>query len=81
MRVQVDPGDPNEDAHLLEPEYNSDTDSQTGDGVLSYRIYGRDLETYLTELGLDTRYSRDDMPAAREWIRSTELYYCRKQCP
>lgn len=77
VRVQVDPEDMTKDVHLLEPEYHGDTNSQTGEGVLSYRVYGRDLEVFLDELGFDVSYTRDDMPG--EGIMSTELFCCRKR--
>lgn len=77
VRVQVTvPGDPGADVHLLEPEYHGDTNSDDGGGVLSYRVYGRDLEATLTGLGFEVQYSRDDLPA--EGIMATELYFCRK---
>jgi len=78
IRVQVnDPNDPKKDVHLLEPEYHGDTNSDGGLGVLSYRVYGRDLESYLTRLGFEVDYSHRDI--SNFGILNTELYYCRKK--
>jgi GT2 family glycosyltransferase/2-polyprenyl-3-methyl-5-hydroxy-6-metoxy-1,4-benzoquinol methylase len=76
-RVQInDPDDPSKDVHLLEPEYHGDTNSDSANGVLAYRTYGRDIEKHLSELGFTVNYSRKD--AAGLGILNTELYYCRK---
>lgn len=76
-RVQVtDPNDPSKDVHLLEPEYHGDTNSDGGGGVLSYRVYGRDIEDFLSELGFQVEYFKEDIYEAG--ILNTELYYCRK---
>ncbi|MDP2203187.1 MAG: class I SAM-dependent methyltransferase [Methylicorpusculum sp.] len=76
-RVQVtDPDDSTNDVHLLEPEYHGDTNSDEGGGVLAYRTYGRDIEEYLSVLGFEVGYCREDMPDVG--IMNTELYYCRK---
>ena len=78
IRVQVnDPDDAKKDVHLLEPEYHGDTNSQDSRGVLSYRVYGRDLESYLARLGFEVEYFREDI--ADRGILNTELYYCRKK--
>jgi len=77
IRVQVtDPTDPTKDVYLLEPEYHGDTNSDEGGGVLSYRVYGRNLEQFLKELGFHVEYTKEDMP--ERGILNTELYYCRK---
>jgi O-antigen biosynthesis protein len=77
IRVQInDPNDPKKDVHLLEPEYHGDTNSDGGLGALSYRAYGRDLESYLTRLGFEVDYTRKDI--SNFGILNTELYYCRK---
>jgi SAM-dependent methyltransferase len=77
VRVQVnDPDDASKDVYLLEPEYHGDTNSDEGGGVLSYRVYGRDLEEYLADLGFDVEYVREDFEHLG--IMNTELYYCRK---
>ncbi len=76
-RVQVnEPDDPSKDVHLLEPEYHGDTNNDGDGGVLAYRTYGRDIEEYLTKLGFEVDYCRDDM--SQLGILNTELYYCRK---
>lgn len=76
-RVKVcDPDDATKDINLLEPEYHGDTNSDAGTGVLSYRVYGRDLETYLQELGFEVEYTCVDYKELG--IRNTELFYCRK---
>jgi GT2 family glycosyltransferase/2-polyprenyl-3-methyl-5-hydroxy-6-metoxy-1,4-benzoquinol methylase/glycosyltransferase involved in cell wall biosynthesis len=77
VRVQVvDPADPSKDVHLLEPEYHGDTNSDSGEKALSYRVYGRDLEETLSALGFEVDYFRDDIP--ENGILNTELYFCRK---
>lgn len=76
-RVQVmDPANPGGDVHLLEPEYHGDTNSDEGAGVLAYRVYGTDLERYLSDLGFEVDYSRSDI--AENGIQNAELYYCLK---
>lgn len=77
-RVQVmDPNDETKDVYLMEPEYHGDTNSEDGQGVLSYRVYGKDLETYLESLGFDVRYTRQNLQDLG--IMNTELFYCRKE--
>jgi SAM-dependent methyltransferase len=76
VRVQIDPQNSKNDIHLLEPEYHGDTNSESGSGVLSYRVYGKDLDIFLEQLGFDVHYSKEDLPNLG--IMSTELYYCRK---
>jgi GT2 family glycosyltransferase len=77
VRVQViDPDDPSKDVHQLEPEYHGDTNSDAGSGVLSYRAYGRDIETNLGKLGFEVEYIREDIE--HMGIMRTELYYCTK---
>lgn len=76
-RVQVTvPDDPDKDVYLLEPEYHGDTNNDEGGGVLAYRVYGRDLETFLSSLGFHVEYIREDMKDIG--IMNTELYFCRK---
>lgn len=41
-----------------------------------YRVYGRDLETFLSLLGFHVEYIREDMKDIG--IMNTELYFCRK---
>lgn len=77
VRVKVtDPDDPAKDEHLLEPEYHGDTNNPEAKGVLSYRVYGRDLEAFLTGLGFEVEYGREDQ--SQNGILNAELYYCRK---
>lgn len=77
VRVQItDPNDASKDVHLLEPEYHGDTNSDEGGGVLSYRVYGRDLEDVLTKMGFKVEYFKEDI--YDNGILNTELYYCRK---
>lgn len=81
VRVQVDaddPENPEKDVHLLEPEYHGDTNSETGGGVLSYRVYGLDLDEYLRSLGFEIVYFAKDAPLPEHAIMNTELFYCRK---
>ncbi len=77
IRVQItDAEDPSKDVHLLEPEYHGDTNSDENNGVLSYRVYGRNIEAYLSELGFEVEYFNDDIEDMG--ILNTELFYCRK---
>jgi len=77
VRVQItDPDDPSRDVHLLEPEYHGDTNSDVGGGVLAYRTYGRDIESFLQQVGFEVEYSRQEIKDLG--IMNTELYYCRK---
>jgi SAM-dependent methyltransferase len=76
-RVQVtDPDDPSKDVHLLEPEYHGDTNSDEGGGVLAYRTYGKELEAFLTGLGFEVGYEREDIQSIG--VMNTELFYCKK---
>jgi GT2 family glycosyltransferase/SAM-dependent methyltransferase/glycosyltransferase involved in cell wall biosynthesis len=76
-RVQItDPADPSKDVHLLEPEYHADANSDNENGALAYRLYGRELEEHLQQLGFAVDYTRNDMTELG--ILSTELYYCKK---
>jgi SAM-dependent methyltransferase len=70
----VDPADPSRDEFLLEPEYHGDANSP-GNRALAYRLYGRDLDTDLDQLGFDVEYTREEDP--RCGIFKTELFYCR----
>jgi len=77
VRVRVeDPEDPARDVHLLAPEYHGDTNNEGGGGVLSYRVYGRNLEDSLREIGFEVEYFKEDVTDAG--ILNSELYYCRK---
>lgn len=77
IRVQiVDPLRPDSDVNLLNPEYHGDANSASG-GALSYRVYGRNLQNFLSEIGFEVYY--DYYKKLSEGIVSTELYYCRKK--
>jgi SAM-dependent methyltransferase len=77
-RVRInDPEDPAKDTHLLEPEYHGDANSPEGEKVLAYRTYGRDLETFLSEIGFSVSYFDDNDHVS--CVLNTELYYCVKQ--
>src|ERR1019366_2822291 len=73
-RLVVDPEDPSKDLDVLPPEYHGDANSDAGQGALSYRAYGTDLDERLDALGFDVRYDREDDP--RLGIRSAELFTC-----
>lgn len=74
-RVAVhDPADPSRDEHLMEPEYHGDP-NDADDQALVYRIYGTDLDQFLSALGFSVDYSRSDHPSVG--ILETELFYCR----
>ncbi len=70
----VDPSDPARDELLLEPEYHGDANSPDN-RALAYRLYGRDLDDELRQLGFDVDYTREDDPG--RGIVNTELFYCR----
>lgn len=77
VRVKVnDPNDISKDEFLLPPEYHGDANSESGSGVLSYRVYGTDLNAFLEDLGFEVTYFKDDI--AKNAILNTELFYCRK---
>ena len=66
---------PDLDEHVLPAEYHGDTDSR-GSSSLSYRVYGRDLDEELLELGLSTAYEmKDDDHHA---IFESELFTCTR---
>jgi SAM-dependent methyltransferase len=76
-RVLVkDPNDQSRDEHLLPAEYHGT--AQPGEGpVLSYRVFGTDIDVELRQLGFSVNYSNDPM-----WVHAifeTELFYCRRQ--
>jgi SAM-dependent methyltransferase len=76
IRVEVtDPVDPERDRFLLEKEYHGDANSREN-AALCYRIYGRDLDEHLAQLGFEVDYTAEDFP---QWgILETELFYCRR---
>ena len=71
----VDPDDPSKDELLMEPEYHGDGNDESG-RVLSYRVFGTDLDHELADLGFSLDYRKEDDPAAG--ILNTELFYARK---
>ena len=73
-RLVVDPENPSKDVDVLPPEYHGDVNSDAGQGALSYRAYGTDLDERLDALGFDVRYDCED--DARLGIRSAELFTC-----
>lgn len=76
IRVRVDdPGRPETDVPILEPEYHGDANGD-GAGVLAFRAYGRELGKQLAAAGLDLAYDKTDRPA--QGIVNTELFYCRQ---
>lgn len=77
VRVLVrDPDDPSLDEHLMPPEYHGDP-NQPDDRALVYRVYGRDLDDALAELGFAVDYTSADLPEIG--IVGAELFYCRLQ--
>jgi SAM-dependent methyltransferase len=77
QRVRVhDPADPARDEHVLEPEYHGDVNSE-GPGALSYRVYGRDLDRRLADLGFEVDYEKVDH--RKLGVVNTELFFCRKR--
>jgi SAM-dependent methyltransferase len=71
----VDADDPARDVFLLEPEYHGDING-TANGSLSYRVFGIELDTELTDLGFEVEYRRVDRPDAG--VVHTELFSCRR---
>ena len=75
-RVAVtDPSDPSKDIYLTEKEYHGNVNSP-GEGALSYRSYGTDLDKTLNALGMGVEYTKEDFPETG--IMNTELFYCRR---
>lgn len=66
---------PETDEHLLEPEYHGSADANEQDGVLSYRVYGTDIDQTLRSLGFTVDYWIDQVP--EHAILDTELFVCR----
>lgn len=75
VRVSVpDPDDPTKDEFLLPPEYHGT--AEPGEGpVLSYRVFGTEIDSELRALGFDVDYTVE--PSWQHAIFSTELFYCR----
>lgn len=77
IRVEViDNHDPNMDKMIMEPEYHGDVNGGQ-EGVLSYRVYGRNLIDQLEEIGFEVTYEKIDLPASG--ILNTEIFICYKK--
>jgi len=63
-----------EDISLMEKEYHGDP--VTGNGILVYRIYGKELIEHLTRLGFEVQF--DDQPDTQSGLLSKDLFICRK---
>lgn len=67
--------DPSQDDFLLPPEYHGSADPDEGP-VLSYRVFGMNIDAELSALGFDVAYSNE--PSPRHAIFETELFFCRR---
>lgn len=72
-----DPDDPTQDEYLLPPEYHGSASAGEADGVLSYRVFGTDIDRELAALGFDVHYSYARVPMYA--LYDTELFYCRRR--
>lgn len=70
-----DPLDPSLDEFAMEPEYHGDAKNLGDNRVLSYRVYGMDLDQELADMGFRVEYCKEDFPETG--IMETELFYCR----
>lgn len=72
-RVRViDPSDASKDQFLAEKEFHADT---LGGQSLAYRIYGKDLDQKLIDLGFNVDYEYQNIE--KLGILETELFYCK----
>jgi hypothetical protein len=72
-RVRViDPSDASKDQFLAEKEFHADT---LGGQSLAYRIYGKDLDQKLIDLGFNVDYQYQNIKELG--ILETELFYCK----
>jgi O-antigen biosynthesis protein len=72
-RVQIiDPSDASQDQFVVEKEFHADT---RGGKSLAYRIYGKDLDQKLNDLGMIVDYEYQNIPELG--ILETELFYCK----
>jgi len=72
-RVRVeDPSDASKDQFVAEKEFHADT---SGGKSLAYRIYGKDLDQKLNDLGFSVQYEYQNIPELG--ILETELFYCK----
>lgn len=70
----VDPLDASQDQFLVEKEFHLDT---TGGQSLAFRVYGKDLDQKLNDLGFSVQYEYQNIPELG--ILETELFYCKVQ--
>jgi SAM-dependent methyltransferase len=76
-RVRVhDPSDAASDEHILPDEFHGSTG--VGEGpVLSYRVFGLNIDRELDDLGFDVEYTVE--PSRLHAVFQTELFYCRRR--
>jgi SAM-dependent methyltransferase len=70
----VDPLDASKDEFLVEKEFHADS-NVAGGKALTYRIYGKDLDQKLNDLGFSVQYEYQNIPELG--ILETELFYCK----
>ena len=70
----VDPLDASKDEFLVEKEFHEDS-NVAGGKALTYRIYGKDLDQKLNDLGFSVEYEYQNIPDLG--ILETELFYCQ----
>lgn len=76
IRVEIiDCNDPLNDKKILEPEYHGDVNG-SGEGALSYRVYGKSLLKRLKKIGFNVSYQKNDSHDAG--ILNTEIFICKK---
>ncbi len=76
-RVRVhDPSNPAADEHILPDEFHGSTGVDEGP-VLSYRVFGLNIDRELENLGFDVDYTVE--PSALHAVFQTELFYCRRR--
>jgi SAM-dependent methyltransferase len=72
-QIRVD-GSGAEDVYLMEKQYHGDL--MNNNGILVYRIYGRELIVQLRRLGFDVRFF--DTPEPQLGILTKDLFVCKK---
>jgi GT2 family glycosyltransferase/glycosyltransferase involved in cell wall biosynthesis/SAM-dependent methyltransferase len=76
IRVEIiDSDDPLKDKQILEPEYHGDVNG-SGEGALSYRVYGRSILKRLKKIGFNVSYQKND--SEDSGILNTEIFICKK---
>ncbi|MCJ7439408.1 MAG: class I SAM-dependent methyltransferase [Acidimicrobiia bacterium] len=76
MKVLVhDPENPGADEIIGVPEYHRSPGAEEGGSVLSYRVYGTEIDDHLAALGFAVDYSCSPRP--EHGVIDTELFYCR----